>query len=73
LKEEFAGWSEFDLRMYDARFGRWISPDPYGQYYSPYLAMGNNPVSSLDPDGGYTRAGAWWRNIFFLVELEYFM
>jgi len=46
------GWNAFDLRMYDARFGRWLSPDPYGQFASPYLAMGNNPVSGTDPDGG---------------------
>ncbi|MCB0770948.1 MAG: hypothetical protein KDC00_11145, partial [Flavobacteriales bacterium] len=26
---------------------------PYGQHYSPYLAMSNNPVSFVDPDGGY--------------------
>jgi hypothetical protein len=26
--------------------------DPYAQYWSPYLAMGNNPVSRVDPDGG---------------------
>jgi RHS repeat-associated protein len=64
-KEEVAGWFEFDLRMYDARFSRWISPDPYGQYYSPYLAMGNDPINLLDPDGGYSRPGAWWRNIWY--------
>ena len=27
-------------------------PDPYRQYASPYLAMGNNPVNKVDPDGG---------------------
>ena len=41
-KDNTTGWNEFDLRMYDARFGRWISPDPYGQFASPYLAMGNS-------------------------------
>ena len=29
-----------------------MSPDPYGEFFSPYLAMGNNPVSTVDPDGG---------------------
>src|SRR5690606_16399130 len=37
------GWHEFQLRMYDPRFGRWLSPDPYGQFASPYVGMGNNP------------------------------
>ena len=46
------GWNSFDLRMYDANVGRWLSKDPKHQYYSPYLAMGNNPVSSTDPTGG---------------------
>jgi uncharacterized protein RhaS with RHS repeats len=39
--------------MYDARIGRWTSKDPYGQFSSPYLGMGNNPVSAIDSDGGY--------------------
>jgi RHS repeat-associated protein len=47
------GWNAFELRMYDARFGRWLSADPYGQFASPYVAMGNNPVSGTDPDGGF--------------------
>lgn len=42
----------FQLRLYDPRINRWITPDPYGQYPSPYLAMGNNPISRVDPDGG---------------------
>lgn len=33
---------------------RWLTPDPAGQFHSPYLGMGNNPVSGVDPDG------AWW-------------
>jgi len=43
--------------MYDARIGRWISPDPYGEFHSPYLAMANNPASVTDPDGGCTTKG----------------
>lgn len=53
------GWNAFDLRMYDARFGRWLSPDPYGQFASPYLAMGNMPNSSVDSDGGMSSTMKW--------------
>jgi len=45
--------NSFQLRLYDARIGRWMSPDPYRQHHSPYLAMGNNPISNIDPDGGF--------------------
>jgi hypothetical protein len=38
--------------MYDGRVGRWMTMDPYSQYHSPYLAMGNNPIRMIDPDGG---------------------
>ncbi len=44
---------EFELRHYDAAIGRFVTTDPYEQFMSPYLAMGNNPVVSFDPDGGY--------------------
>jgi len=47
-------WYSFELRMYNQDIGRWFATDPYGQYHSPYLAMGNNPVSQIDPDGGYS-------------------
>jgi RHS repeat-associated protein len=52
FKDEETGWNAFDLRMYDARIGRWSTIDPYGQHHSPYLAMSNNNVSYIDPDGG---------------------
>ena len=45
-------WNSFQLRMYSPRTARWMVMDPKGQFYSPYLAMGNNPVSGVDPDGG---------------------
>ena len=56
-KNDSTGWNEFQLRMYDARFGRWLSPDPYGQFASPYLAMGNAPHMGTDPDGGWCCGG----------------
>jgi|GEM_PF-3196765 len=43
----------FQLRLYDPEIGRWLSPDPYGQYNSPYIGMGNNPVGGVDKDGGF--------------------
>lgn len=56
-KDLTTGMQEFELRMYDPRIGRWLSPDPYGQFHSPYLAMGNTPQMSVDPDGGFTLGG----------------
>ncbi len=47
----------FQLRLYDPRINRWLSPDPAGQYASPYLAMGNNWINKVDPDGGCDSPG----------------
>lgn len=52
-KDQATGLTNFELRQYDPRIGRWYNPDPYGQHHSPYLAMSNNPVSFTDPDGGW--------------------
>jgi RHS repeat-associated protein len=52
-KDKETGFNFFDLRMYNARIGRTISPDPYGQFASPYMWVGNNPVSGTDPTGGW--------------------
>lgn len=46
------GMEAFQLRLWDGRIGRWLSPDPMRQYASPYLGMGNNPISRIDPNGG---------------------
>jgi RHS repeat-associated protein len=40
-------------RMYDGATGRWLVPDPAAQFANPYLAMGNNPVMGVDPDGRF--------------------
>jgi RHS repeat-associated protein len=49
-------WYDFAARSYDPQIGRWMQPDPLMQHASPYLAMGDNPVSFVDPlglsDGG---------------------
>lgn len=52
--DEITGWNSFALRgNYDSRLGRWHSADPYGQYASPFIGMGNNPVNGVDRDGGW--------------------
>jgi RHS repeat-associated protein len=51
-KDEETGWNHFDLREYDPIIGRWTSVDPKRVGFSPYIGMGNNPVNSVDPDGG---------------------
>jgi RHS repeat-associated protein len=58
-KDEETGWNHFELREYDAIIGRWMSFDPRRQYYSPYLSVGNNPISNIDPTGG--EGGPAWQ------------
>jgi len=52
-KDGETGKEAFQLRLWDGRIGRWLTTDPYGQYSSPYLGMGNDPINGIDPDGGY--------------------
>jgi len=51
-KDPETGKEAFELRLWDSRIGRWLTTDPKGQYSSPYLGMGNNPINRIDPDGG---------------------
>jgi len=51
--DELTGWYDFHARQYDAALGRWFGVDPQDQFSSPYLAMGNNPVMGIDPDGEF--------------------
>jgi RHS repeat-associated protein len=57
-KDKSTGWNEFELRMYDPKIGRWLSADPYGQFASPYVGMGNAPDMGVDPNGGFWGMGA---------------
>jgi len=52
---QFSGYNMYDFgsRMYDPAVGRWFNPDPQNQFYSPYLAMGNNYIIVVDPDGEF--------------------
>ncbi len=52
-KDPETGKEAFQLRLYDSRINRWLTTDPYNQYHSPYVAMGNDPINGIDPDGGY--------------------
>jgi len=51
------GLYNYRCRFYDPSLGRYYAPDPLGQYPSPYLYVGNNPIASLDPSG----AADWWQ------------
>ena len=45
---------DFGARMYDARLGIFVSPDPHEKKYpqwSPYSAFANNPINVIDVDG----------------------
>jgi len=51
-RDKESGLNSFELRDYDASLCRWLTIDPKGQFNSPYVGMGNNPVSGVDKDGG---------------------
>lgn len=58
----------FQLRLWDARIGRWLTTDPARQYASPYMGMGNNPISRYDPDGGCDQPDSscgWFKRFFY--------
>jgi RHS repeat-associated protein len=59
-KDAETGFDSFELRLYNSRIGRWMNYDPEGQFNSPYIGMGNNPVSGVDPDGGWSGPPGHW-------------
>jgi RHS repeat-associated protein len=59
-KDKETGFNFFDLRLYDSRIGRFTTADPYSQYWSSYVGMGNMPHMGTDPDGGLFGLSAGW-------------
>lgn len=45
-------WNDFRLRNYDPQIGRWVQMDPFDEFASPYVGMGDDPVNLIDPSGG---------------------
>lgn len=46
-KDPETGMEAFELRLWDSRIGRWLSPDPAGKGDSPYTGMYNNPLKYI--------------------------
>src|SRR5690606_17211929 len=46
-KDPETGKEAFELRLWDNRIGRWLTTDPMYEFHSPYLGMGNNPISII--------------------------
>ena len=51
------GWNDFALRNYDPQIGRWAQMDPYNEFASSYVGMGDDPINLVDPSGGFVIAG----------------
>jgi RHS repeat-associated protein len=45
------GLYNYNARLYDPALGRFYGTDPAGEYASPYLYVGNDPLGFTDPDG----------------------
>ena len=50
--DEDLGWTDFEMRSYDTQIGRFMQADPFDQFASGYIGMGNDPANMVDPSGG---------------------
>jgi len=57
-QDDETGWNAFETRQYNPVTARWFSSDPYFQFPSPYMAMGNNPILYQDDDGRWVHIAA---------------
>ncbi|HEV7368447.1 polymorphic toxin-type HINT domain-containing protein [Arenibaculum sp.] len=48
------GLLNFGARVYDPALGRFLTPDPAGQFDNPYSYAGNDPFGHADPDGRFS-------------------
>ncbi len=48
-----SGLLNYRARLYDPVLGRFLATDPQGQFASPYVYVGNNPVMVVDPNGEF--------------------
>ncbi|MEM9540747.1 MAG: FG-GAP-like repeat-containing protein [Cyanobacteria bacterium P01_E01_bin.42] len=46
-----SGLYYFGSRYYNGHLGRFLTPDPAGQYFSPYVYGNGDPLSGIDPTG----------------------
>ncbi|NEN95448.1 MAG: hypothetical protein F6K50_07890 [Moorea sp. SIO3I7] len=49
--EPETGLYNYRARLYDSTLGRFYTIDPAGEFFSPYLYAGNDPLSHTDPTG----------------------
>ena len=45
------GLYNYRAQLYDSDLGRFYSPDPLNEFFSPYVFVGNNPINRVDPSG----------------------
>jgi RHS repeat-associated protein len=48
-----SGVHNYRARLYDSDLGKFYAADPAGQFASPYLYAGNNPIVFVDPNGQF--------------------
>jgi RHS repeat-associated protein len=71
-KDPETDWNAFELRMYDSEIAKWLQYDPAGQFWSPYVAMGNDPVKNVDPRGDKIRLeGNFWQKSKMVLSLAF--
>ena len=67
-KDDETKLNQFEARLLDTRLGRWLTFDKAGQFWSPYVSMGNNPVNAVDPDGCYAEDVHYYLTYYLALE-----